>query len=136
MDMIAAFSTGIVLAYPYYPGYALPPNFEAVINRMATAMEARFSFSQGMAELSLLEIEDFWREFVETDEEATAWNRIGDVEKDAVVAVSRYSAQATGPEFIDLGALVRNASVWLRNDRRRFDAFNAEFESKYGHLSE
>jgi hypothetical protein len=136
-DVVTAFSVGILSSYPWYKGFQVPTGFEAVMNRLALAVQAKWPGPDNeLVELSLLEIEDFYREFVEGDEQCQAWNRIGGVGDKTVAFVTRYSITPVVQQFIDLGALTRNAAIWIRAERRRHAESDKSFEAKYGHLED
>lgn len=124
-DVVKAFAVGVIQADAWFVGYSLPPNFEVVCNSLCGAVETKFSKEDGK-EISLLDIQAFYREFIDATPPCREWN---DFPGESFV--SRYSSMPTERTFIDLDALVQNACNCIRNDRREFDRFDAEFEAKY-----
>lgn len=129
-DIVRGFAVGIINADMWFDGYSLPPNFEAVLNSLCGAIASKFKGNDEIVKVSLLDLEALYREFIDATLLCREWNDFP-----GSGFSSRYSATPTERTFIDLGALVRNAAIHIRDDRRDFDRFNAEFEAKYGRPS-
>lgn len=123
-DIVTAFMVGTINADAWFSDYCLPPNFEVVMNAMCGAVVTKFGKNE-LCKASLLDIEAFYHEFIDATPLCREWNDFP-----GSGFVSRMSPTPTERTFIDLGALVRNAAIYIRDDRRTFDAFNAEFERK------
>lgn len=120
--LLRCFVHGVLTADPWYHGYRLPPHFEGVVNMVAFEIQRRWPTEVPL--VSLAEFEMFLREICPRHPEFEKWNETPKM----FGLTSRDSEMATERDFIDLDALYRNASVALRDDRRRNDAFEREFE--------
>jgi len=120
--------------------YACPDNLADVIKYLDACLEKEVDWtdSMRMAELSLSEISKllygilYEQGFIYFDN----WNKSkkGDVE---IQFTSRYDEEPNPDyDFIDLDALLSNVCVDIRNERRDADAFDEEFEKKYGKISD
>lgn len=118
---------GVLSADEWHHGYSVPPGLAEVLDHVARRVQERWKSE--VEQVTLCELEDFYRECIETSPTAKAWNEWDGPD---VLAVSRYSSTPNARSFIDLDALVRNAAVHLRDQRRREKAFDEEFERKYG----
>ncbi len=125
-NIVIAFAFGVLSADPWYHGYSTPPGLAEVLDHVARRVQERWKSE--VEKVTLCELEDFYRECIETSPTATAWNEWDGPD---VVAVSRYSSTPNARSFIDLGALVRNAAVHVRDQWRREKAFDEAFERKY-----
>ena len=124
-DIIRAFLVGVVNADGWFTGYTLPPNLETVANALCAAQVLKFKGDDESVNVSLLDIEAFFREFINETPLCKEWN-----EFPGSGFVTRYDATPKQRTFIDLDALIRNAAIHIRTDRRDFDRFNAEFDAK------
>lgn len=125
-DIVKGFVHGIIDADAWFTGYSLPPNMEIVVNAMCGAVSERYKTDIEGVNLSLLDVQAFYREFIDATPLCREWNDFPGSQ-----CVSRYSSTPTERTFIDLDALVQNACRFIRDDRRAFDKFNAEFDAKY-----
>lgn len=126
--LVTAFMHGISTADPWHKGYRLPPNFEAVVNWIAHCIQAEFKDTP-VPKLSLIEIEDKFRGWAMQNPHFRAWNEPKD--PGTVIAVTtRYAPTPDERDFIDLDALLRNASVFVRNEHRRERDFEERFDSR------
>lgn len=117
-NIVIAFAHGVLSADPWYHGYSVPPGLAEVLDHVARRVQERWKSE--VEQVSLAELEDFYQECIETSPAAKAWNEWDGPD---VVAVSRYSPTPSARSFIDLGALVRNAAVCVRDQWRREKAF-------------
>lgn len=129
-----AFVHGVISADIWHKGYALPPNFESVINWIAWCVQKEWPDIE-VVEVSLIDIETLFRRWAPQHPEFRKWNEPNDPDQ-IVAVVSRYSDTPDERDFIDLDALFRNGVIWLRNTRRDDDRFEVEFEKNHGHLTE
>lgn len=125
-EIVAAFLVGIVRADAWFTDYTLPPNLELVANLLSAAVIAKCGVADELTHLSLLDIQAFYREFIDGCAEVKAWN-----DYPGSGFVTRYSATPAERTFIDLDALIQNACNFIRNDRREFDEFNADFDARH-----
>lgn len=125
-DIVKAFLIGVIEADAWYVGYSVPPNFEVVANSLCGAVVTKFKGdSNASVKASLLDLEAFYREFIDATPLCREWN-----DWPGSGIVTRYDSTPRERTFIDLDALVRNAAIYVRNNRREFDAFNADFEKR------
>lgn len=129
-NLVEAFAHGCISADVWHKGYRVPPNLETVLNHVAAKVWERWGEADELAELSLVTVEEFFRECVDSSPECLAWNEPAD--GSFVGVVTRYSPVPERRDFIDLDALIRNAAVYLRNERRRSDEFDRKFDEQYG----
>lgn len=124
-EIVTAFMVGVMNADQWFNGYSLPPNFETVVNAMCGAVVSKFGADE-FRNVSLLDVEAFFNEFIDATPLCREWNDFPG---------SGFISAATPPPkertFIDLGALVRNSAIYIRDDRRAFDAFNADFDKRH-----
>jgi len=127
-ELVTAFAVGIMRADPWFKGYALPFDFEGVVNWIAFCIQKEYP--DEVPKVSLLEMEANYRRWGMEHMSFRQWN-----ETDKVVGVtSRYSPVPDSRDFIDLDALVRNAAIFLMDEIRKNEAFDAKFEAEYGKL--
>lgn len=127
--IVIGFAYGVMSADPWYYGYTHPPGFSEVLDYVASCVQERWK--DEVPKVTLCELEDFYRECIDTSPLAKAWN---DWDGPDVLAVSAYSPTPNARTFIDLGALTRNAAIHIRDQWRREKALDEEFEKKYGSL--
>ncbi len=128
--LMTAFAVGVLEADPYYQGYRLPPDFSAVVDLVADRVARHFP-GQEVPVVSLVEMKALYTEWASEHPAFLAWN-----ETDVLVGIThRYSAVPTERQFIDLGALVHQACLFLRESTRRADEFDRRFEAEHGELS-
>jgi len=126
--IVRAFMHGVISADPWHKNYKLPPDFESVVNWIAFNVQKTYGDKE-VVEISLMEMETKFREWAEQHKSYLKWNVPEDTTK--VVAISHcYSPTPDKRDFIDLGALTRNATLFLRNERQREDAFNRKFKAE------
>lgn len=131
--LVEAFMHGIATADPWHKKYSLPPNFEAVVNWIAFCVQEEFGDTE-VPKLSLLEIEDKFREWAMQSPHFRAWNEPKD--PGTVIAVAtRYTPTPDERDFIDLDALLRNASVFVRDEQRQKRDFEKRFNAEHGDKS-
>jgi hypothetical protein len=112
--IVTAFAHGILTADAWFEWYSLPPNFDVVMNQLAASVWFRWGKQDEVVRLSLLDIEAFYREFIQTAPFCQEWNQYA-----GSGFVTRYDAVPKERQFIDLDALVRNAAVFIRNEWRK-----------------
>lgn len=130
-DIVRAFLVGVIDADAWFSGYSVPPNLEIVANVLCGAISVKFAGKDELVKASLLDLEALYREFIDATPFVREWN---DYPGSGIV--SRFSATPSERTFIDLGALTRNAAIHIRNDRREFDRFNAEFDARNGSIQD
>jgi hypothetical protein len=120
--LVEAFAIGVISADCWHHGYKLPPNFESVVNYIADRIQRHWP-KEEVVQVSLIEIEALFREWAFEHPDFRAWN---DTKPGApmVGVVSRYSSTPDERDFIDLGALLRNAAIALRSHHRINDDFD------------
>lgn len=126
--LLAAFVYGIIAADPWHHHYRLPPGFESVVNYMADCIQRKWP-GDAVPRISLLEWEALVWDWMLQHPDFRAWN----VPRDATQLVAiehRYKEIPDERDFIDLHALLRNSSVFLRNDTRRAEQFDHSFEAR------
>lgn len=128
-EIVRAFVMGVLSADPWYKGYRLPADFEGVVNLIAFKVQKEYG-EEDVVMLSLLELEEKLTRWAEEHPAYLKWN---EPEEPGVIirVVTRNSPTPDHRDFIDLGALIRNAAVYLRNERRRWDASEVEFEARH-----
>jgi len=127
--ILESFVVGVISADPWTLKYALPPDFEGVVNWIAFKIQERWKEDE-VVEVSLLELERLFMEWGEQHPSFRKWNEPEDPTQ-MVGVVSRYSKTPEQRDFIDLHALVRNAAVHLRDKRRHDAAFEKAFANRY-----
>lgn len=125
-DLVTFFMVGVSEADVWHLGYTLPPGFSDVVNGIAAQVQARWPGEQ-VVKLSVFDYEQLIREWIALDPQVTAWN---ETDGPQVVAVSRYSRTPDSRDFIDLGALTRQAANAFRHQSDRHEAFDAKFEAE------
>jgi len=123
-DIVTAFLVGTISADAWFDNYSVPSNFEIVANALSGAVMSKFGPGE-FPNVSLLDIEAFYHEFIDATPLCREWNDFP-----GSGFVTRYDATPKHRTFIDLDALIRNASVFIRDDRRTFDKFNADFDKR------
>lgn len=118
---------GISSADVWHRGYSLPPAFSDVVNGVAARIEARWD--QEVIQISVFDYEQFLRECIDADPKAMAWNE-GEPGTPDVAVVTRYSGTPKRRDFIDLGALTRNAAVSFLRESDRCEASEAKFDAE------
>jgi hypothetical protein len=121
--LVEAFALGVVSADPWHHAYTLPPGFAEVVNHIAARLQAKHG-RECVVQVSLIEVEEDFMAWGMEHPQFRQWNEPPDGA--LVRVVTRYTDTPGVRDFIDLHALVRNAVVWLRNERRREDAFDAD----------
>jgi hypothetical protein len=124
-EIVTAFMVGTMRADMWCDGYSLPPNFDVVMNAMCGAVVVKFGNAE-FCEASLLDLEAFYHEFIDATPLCREWNDFP-----GSGFISATSPAPTSRTFIDLDALIRNAAIYIRDDRRQFDAFNADFDRRH-----
>jgi len=115
--LLTAFMHGVMTADEWHHNYHIPPDFENVANWIAFCIQKRFGRTV-VVELSLIEIEGLFREWAFQNPAFRKWNEPKD--PGTVVGIcSRYTPTPEERDFIALDALIRNAAVFIRNERRR-----------------
>ena len=121
-DVLGAVAMWAVRQSPY----ACPDDLDRVLCALAVAIGPRFPESLP-AQHSLLAIEAMLRDHLLPMPQVAAWNERKNG-RDGPGFCSAFSEPTPDDDFIDLDALVRNVAVQLRDEDRRWDAFNADFE--------
>lgn len=132
-DLVVAFAAGVLRADPWHHGYKVPPGFDGVLNWIAFKVQEEFK--DEVVVLSLVEIKERFKRWAEEHPQFLKWNEPEDPGT-VVGIVSRYTAIPNKRDFIDLGAIVHNATLYIRDDRRKNEDFDRRFEAKYGPLKE
>jgi hypothetical protein len=127
--LVEAFAAGIIGADPWHHGYKLPPDFEGVVNWMAFNIQKHFDVEVPI--VSLIEMKALFTEWAHQHPGFLLWN-----ETDQLIGIAhRYQSVPDKRDFIDLGAAIHNAVIYLRNEHRRDEAFEREFEAKHGPMT-
>lgn len=126
-EIVTAFLVGTMNADAWFEDYSLPPNIETVGNALCGAVSARYKTDNEGVNLSLLDLQAFYREFIDATPLCREWNDFP-----GSMFVSSMSATPKERTFIDLDALVHNACMFIQGDRRAFDKFNADFDARHG----
>jgi hypothetical protein len=130
-DLVIAFAYGVLAADPWHHGYKVPPGFDSVLNWIAFKVQEEFK--DEVVKLSLVEIRDRFKRWGAEHPQFLKWN---EAPPGVVVGVvSRYSAIPNERQFIGLDAIVHNAILYIRDKRRKDEAFDLAFDKKYGHLN-
>jgi hypothetical protein len=128
-ELVQAFAVGVLRADPWHKGYKVPPGFDGVINWIAFKVQEEFKDKE-VVKLSLIEIKERFKRWGEEHPQFMKWNE-SPTPGTVVSIVSRYSVTPEERDFIDLGALVHNAALYIRTDRRENDRFEERFRQKY-----
>lgn len=131
--LINAIAYGIISSDSYFLGYILPPHFTVVMDRMISLLQ---SDPPGpgdceVIKVSLVDMKIWLKKHLIADPHYVAWN-------DAAGSgfVSRNTPVATERQFIDLDCPPHNAVIYMRDDTRKFEAFDADFEARHGKAPE
>lgn len=130
-DITAALAYAAVRLSPY----AFPDDLEKVIGYLDACLDKHFKTKIDMAELSLLDIKAMYRDYVLELPSVNKWNERKNGKEGNSVSCRYSSKPDPDDDFIDLGALIHNACLLIRDDRRAFKAFNDKFEKEHGKLS-
>lgn len=125
-ELVIAFAAGVLRADPWYKGYKVPPGFDGVLNWIAFKVQEEFK-DQEVTKLSLIEIKERFKKWGEEHPQFLKWNE-SPTPGTIIGVVSRYSATPEARDFIDLDALVHNAALYIRTDRRENDRFEERFK--------
>lgn len=120
----------------------VPEGLETVCKYLDACLKKSVEWiHEGMADLTLCEISRLLHDILMDKgiEAFDNWNRSQadreGVHKDPEIAFScRYSKDDAFYDFIDLGALLHNVCISIRDEWRANQAFDAKFEAKYGKL--
>jgi hypothetical protein len=126
--LIEAISVGIISADPYHFGYYLPKNYEKVMNYYIENIENIFN-KQECIEICLIKIEGLNKKILMKCPEFVEWNNIESPENARFI--DRYTPTYNNKQFMDLDAVLRNASVYLRDYIRKTEAFDKKFEEEW-----
>lgn len=128
-SIVEAVAAGIIAGDPWYRGYQLPPNYEAVVNRAAAMLQDSPPgqlHGDEVLEVSLLDMKTWLKEVLTKDSDFVAWN---DAPGDCTT--SRCSTTPEQRVFIDLDAAIQNIAINLRDQTRKSDAFDARFKKNH-----
>lgn len=130
-DLVTAFAVGVLTADPWTKNYRPPPNLEKVLGHVAKRVCETFSLE--VVEITIHEVETFYWLWGEECPEFKGWNVCSEhpPEADCIHGTSRYSATPEKRNFIDLHALVRNATNYLSRQWDREEAFDREFRAEH-----
>lgn len=127
--LVTAFAHGVLTADRWHKKYTIPPGLESVLNFIAFKTQEEFKDTQ-VVQLSLCDIEKRFWAWGNEHPQFRKWNE--PVDPGTVIGiVTATTPIQEGRDFIDLGALVRNASVFIRDERRANDAFDVEFKKRH-----
>ena len=125
--IVQAFIHGIISADPWHKNYRLPPDFESVVNWIAFNVQKTYG-DEMVVQISLMELEKKLWEWARQHKSFLKWNE-GDGPQIAIV--HRDSPALGKRNFIDLDALLRNTSLFLRDKRRQEDDFDRKFKAEH-----
>ena len=129
-SLVVLCAQGILNADPWYKGYALPPDFEGVMNRIAQDVQndppkdVNGNDDSEVLCVSINDLRQWFRDHLHAILMFNAWGE-SDVEKHIT---SRYSNTPDERDGIDLIAVMQNITVALRNEERLNDIFEAKYE--------
>lgn len=121
--LFQAISVGILSADPHHKNYYVPKNFEKVINYYIQHIEEKFKDT--VINICLLKIEGINRKILFTCPEVLEWNNI-----QTVSIISRYDEIPNTKQFMDLEAMIRNTSIYIRDYIRKNKEFDKKFNEK------
>lgn len=127
--LVQAFAHGVLSSDPWHKGYRVPPGLDGVLNWIAFKVQEEFKDCL-VPELSLIEIVERFERWGAEHPQFQKWNEC-DAPGTVISIVSRYSDTPDCRQFIDLGALVRNAAIYIRTDRRENDRFEERFRKEH-----
>lgn len=127
--LVEAFAHGVLAADPWHKNYKVPPGFEGVLNWIAFKIQEEFKDNL-VPKLSLIEIKERFQKWGEEHPQFLKWNEPA-TPGTVIGVVSRYSLTPEERDFIDLGALVHNAALYIRTDRRENDRFEERFRKEH-----
>lgn len=133
-DIVGAFAMWACRQSPY----GVPDGLENVCKYLHAALASCSDWdTAGMTEASLCEISRWLHEvlYEKGVAEFDAWNHC----KSGPALDIQFTSSFDGPrnpdrEFIDLGALLHNVCLTIRDERRKNKAFDEQFEREYGKL--
>lgn len=128
-ELVEAFAVGVLRADPWHKNYRVPPGFDSVLNWIAFKVQEEFKDCL-VPKLSLVEIKERFKKWGEENPQFMKWNEPL-VPGTIIGIVSRYSATPEERDFIDLGALVHNAALYIRTERRENDRFEERFRKEH-----
>lgn len=131
--LVQAFAHGVLSADPWHKGYKVPPGLDGVLNWIAFKVQEEFK-DELVPSLSLNEIKERFARWGAEHPQFLKWNE-PETPGTIVAISSRYSPVPEFRDFIDLGALVHNAALYIRMERRENDRFEAEFRKDHPELS-
>ena len=125
--LVRAFMHGVISADPWHKNYKLPPDFESVVNWIAFNIQKTYGDAI-VVQISLMEMEKKFREWAGRHKSFLKW---GEPDDGAPIAVVHACSPVLDKrDFIDLEALIRNASIFLRDKRQQEDAFDRKFKAE------
>lgn len=98
-----------------------PPNLEKVVGYLHACIRKKFD-EFGWTDLSLCDISKMLYDIL--------------YEQNVSVFDEWNTKEVLGEHWLDLDALLHNVCLTIRQERREHDRFDAEFEAKYGKLSD
>lgn len=122
-------AVGILQADPHWNGYRLPPGFADVLEDFSRGVWAQAD-ERGAFEATPEEVQKNLKEFVHGHPVCLMWNRY-EGDETGYRFTSRYTPQPTQRQFIDLDAIVQNATHAMRVHDAEWDRFNADFDAKH-----
>lgn len=128
-NLIIAFSVGILRADLWFKNYDIPSNFSDVLNHLAIKINNKWDLDIPVVELSLLEIEDLYREAMADNSHFKQWTSVKEGEPNIQIG-SAFDSLGVERSSMDSDAIIRNASIFLRDERRKRDQFDAEFANR------
>lgn len=127
-SLVVLCAQGILNADPWYKGYAMPPDFEGVMNRIAQDIQndppkdVRDKYDEVLC-VSINNLRQWFHDHLHAIPMFRAWGE-SDVEMSFTWRGSSTPSERDG---IDLIAVMQNITVALRNEQRLNDIFEAKY---------
>lgn len=131
--LVTAFIVGIMNADVWHKNYRIPPNVENVVNWISFNLQRHFKNDE-IVKISLIEYKKLVSSWAYENPNFRKWNESDD--ETPIAIVSRYSSIPDKRDFIDLDVIIHNASIFLRDEKRKNEAFDREFDEKQYNTNE
>lgn len=110
--------------------YPCPDNLEKVVNYLDVCIRQSVPWDgANLAQLSLCDVNKLLDDILLGTSIFDAWN-VSRKESGQTKFVTAFSKSDPDTDFIDLGALLRNVCIEIRDERRTNDLFDKKFEEK------